>query len=50
MAPSRQIETTVSQIVIVMGYQFAAMLKQMHLHEVFATGQIPSLLLMLQKP
>ena len=42
-------ETTVSQIVIVMGYQFAVLLKQMHLHGVFATGQLPGLLLMLQK-
>jgi len=39
MAPSRQIETMVNQIVIVMACKCAAMIARMHLRKAIVTGQ-----------
>jgi len=49
MAPSRQMETTVNQIAIVMGRQCAAILMQMHPHMPVITGQTSALFFMLKK-
>ncbi len=48
MAPSRQMETTVNQIAIVMGRQCAAMSMQMHLQLPLANGQTPAVLFMVK--